>query len=280
TNTYNITMSLSSRIDLLRLLCRHASERLISHYMMLSRVAKPALTTERLNKLDRVIENRTDRVVIVCEMVKTPGNVAAIIRSCEAMGIQHVHVVDDQPYETFNDIAKGTEKWVSIHRHETTIECLDYLSRNGYRVWASDLSPGAEAFDELVRKQPPQHSIDSNYSTTRDYGRIAVVFGNEGTGVSDEMKQLSDKRVFLPMCGMVQSFNVSVSVGMTLAYLKMQGVLAGTLSPLEKERLRALWRIKSIPDHHLYYQRYNVPDHLQMFSNKATLPFIPAASLS
>ncbi|EFA78389.1 anaphase promoting complex subunit 3 [Heterostelium album PN500] len=256
----------------------------ISRYRELSRIARPVLSDERLDKLDSVLRSRTDRVAIVCDNVKTTGNVAAIIRSCEAMGIQHIHVIDDQPYTPFNDISKGTEKWVTVHRHHTPLDCVDYLKQQRYQIWSSDLCEGAIRFDNLVKTLPATTTTTSTTTTTTSIisqndndnddnnNRIAIVFGNEKSGVTEDMKILSDKRIFLPMYGMVQSFNVSVSVGMTLAMLQMQGVLGGSLSDFNKERLRALWLIKSIPDHQLYFERHGIKyNYLSLFTNKVPL---------
>ncbi|KAK5574512.1 hypothetical protein RB653_009765 [Dictyostelium firmibasis] len=88
---------------------------------------------------------------------------------------------------------------------------------------------------------------NNNKNFIKNDEKIALVFGNETNGISDLMRSLSDRRFYLPMIGLVQSFNISVSAAITLAFLKMQGVITPDLSPLDKIKLLNKFVLSSIP---------------------------------
>ncbi|KAM9979569.1 hypothetical protein ACTFIY_008817 [Dictyostelium cf. discoideum] len=97
--------------------------------------------------------------------------------------------------------------------------------------------------------------VNNNKNFIRNDEKIALVFGNESNGISELMRSLSDRRFYLPMVGFVESFNISVSVAMTLSFLKMQGVITPDLSPLDKIKLLNKFVLSSIPKNKLVLEK-------------------------
>jgi tRNA (guanosine-2'-O-)-methyltransferase len=189
---------------------------------------EPLLTDERRARIDRVIAARTRGVVPVLEGVDDPHNVAAVMRSAEAFGVQEVHVVDgSQGFVAARSVAQGTERWIDVQRHATAQACVTALRDRGYRVYVAAMD-GALSPEDLARE-----------------ARVAVVFGNEHAGVSAEMRALADGTYAIPMRGFVESLNVSVAAAITL-YGATQG-RAGNLSDEERKVLRARYVFASVP---------------------------------
>ena len=126
------------------------------------------------------------------------------MRHCEAFGIQEMHTVETLcRFDPNPDIARGTDQWVDVRRHSSTAGALAALRRDGYRIVATtphreDVTP--ETFD-----------------VTR--GPFALVFGTEHAGISDEVIAGADEFLRIPMCGMVESLNVSASAAILIYML-------------------------------------------------------------
>jgi tRNA(Leu) C34 or U34 (ribose-2'-O)-methylase TrmL len=99
-------------------------------------------------------------------------------------------------------VAKGTHHWLDVVRHVSSSGAVQSLHEDGYRVFVAAM--GAERTPESLREEP----------------RVAVVFGNEHRGVSDEMRELADGTFAVPMVGFVESLNVSVAAAVTLHVLR------------------------------------------------------------
>jgi tRNA (guanosine-2'-O-)-methyltransferase len=158
-------------------------------------------TEKRLNKIRNVIEKRQPSLRVVIENVHDPHNVSAIFRTCDAAGIPVVSLIYNT--ESFPKIGKKSSasafKWIKRERYKKVKSCYNKLREEGFRIYASQLSENAKNLYEL------------------DYtGKTAIVFGNEHRGISDEASELADERFLIPMYGMVQSLNVSVSAAVTI----------------------------------------------------------------
>jgi tRNA (guanosine-2'-O-)-methyltransferase len=160
------------------------------------------LLPERKERIDRAVAHRTRTLVVVLEAFCDPQNVNAVLRTCDAFGVQEVHVVEGpmKPWDRNKKISQNADKWLDVVRWRTTGECLGALRARGFRVCATSLGDGARALGEVPFDAP-----------------VALVFGNEHRGVSDEALALADVRFSIPMRGFVQSLNVSVAVAVTLA---------------------------------------------------------------
>jgi tRNA (guanosine-2'-O-)-methyltransferase len=168
-----------------------------------SRLGQPDfLLPERRERIDRAVASRTRSLTVVLEAFADPQNVNAVLRTCEAFGVQEVHVVEGpmKPYDRNKRISQNADKWLDVVRWRTTGECLDALAARGFAIYATDLSEGSRPLGE-VSFAP----------------RVALVFGNEHRGVSPEALARAHLRYAIPMRGFVRSLNVSVAAAVSLA---------------------------------------------------------------
>lgn len=162
----------------------------------------PFLLEERKNRIERVVANRTYSISPVVEGLLDLGNIAAVFRSADALGFQSVHVISNETekrYKKNRRISMGSEKWLDAELFKATSDCFEELRSRGYRI----------AVASIANDSVPIFEMDWTIPT-------AVVFGNEFRGVSMNALQMSDVRCYIPMAGMVDSFNVSVAAGIVM----------------------------------------------------------------
>lgn len=162
------------------------------------------MTPERYATLCRTVDCRTNYVTVLAENMFHGQNAAALMRHCEAFGVQRLHTVETVcPFEPNPTIARGTEQWVDLVRHGSTPEAIRTLKAAGYRIVAT--TPHRE------------DSTPETFDVAR--GPFALVFGTEHAGISDEAIAEADEFLRIPMCGMVESLNVSASAAILLYQL-------------------------------------------------------------
>ena len=195
------------------------------------------ITDERREVLQRTVDSRTHYMRILTENMFHPQNASAIMRHCEAFGIQQIHTVEDRcKFDPSVNIVRGTQKWVDVEHHDTTAEALATLKAEGYRIVATTphrCSATPETFD--VTK-----------------GKFALVFGTEHAGISDEVIAAADDFLMIPMCGMVESLNVSASAAILIYMLSeriRQTVDGWQLSEEQKLKLLTRWTMSSVRDY-------------------------------
>jgi tRNA (guanosine-2'-O-)-methyltransferase len=184
--------------------------------------------------IERVLSRRTRFVTVVLEDIVQAQNASAVVRTCECLGIQDIHIIENQSwFEVNRKVLKGSYKWITFHRYkkkgaDNTAACLIRLKEEGYRIWVTDPDPQAMP---LTGNIVPE-------------GRVALVFGNELRGISATALSMADRRARIPMFGFTESFNISVSAAILLSYI-LPGVRAGNneweLSEPEKTELRLTW---------------------------------------
>jgi len=193
----------------------------------MSRPAAETLIFERRReRIDRVVQNRTRSFTLVLERIGDPHNVAAILRSCEAFGVQDVHVVEHEKhgFRLNQKITQGCDKWLDLHFHRDMAACAQALKAQGFLFCVSDLSPGAEPYGVLPLAE-----------------KVAIVVGNEQDGVSDIARAHADRRFVIPMLGFSQSFNVSVTAAICLSLMRerrREKGIVGDLDATESDVLR------------------------------------------
>jgi tRNA (guanosine-2'-O-)-methyltransferase len=188
-------------------------------------------TPERLARMKSVLGFRQPDLRIVLEQVGNPHNASAVLRTCDAAGIMNVDVIGSaaEPMPLNDAITTRADKWLSIRFHGSTEACLEGLKREGYTVAVTHLGPDAIPYTSLDYTRP-----------------MAVVFGGEKDGISAAALAAADIRIKIPMFGMVQSLNLSVSVGI-IAYEAIRQRLAKgffdgpRLSPAELEDYLDRW---------------------------------------
>jgi len=193
------------------------------------------LLPERKARIDEVVARRTRTLVVVMEAFCDPQNVNAVLRTCDAFGVQEVHVVEG-PMKAFDrnkKISQNADKWLDVTRWTSTRACLEALKARGFAVHVTWLGEGTVGLADL------------------DFaGPVALVFGNESRGVSDEALALADARYAIPMRGFSQSLNVSVAAAVSLARAvdrrEAQRGRHGDLSEGEAEALRQRFYVLAV----------------------------------
>ncbi|MBS1902852.1 MAG: RNA methyltransferase [Bacteroidetes bacterium] len=155
----------------------------------------------RSERIARTLERRQPGLVLVLENVHDPHNVGAILRTCDAVGVQRVMMVYsiEQPPGIGTTSASGAVKWLEFKRYRSIKPCFDELHREGFQILATKIEPKAASIYAYDLTKP-----------------TALVLGNEHRGISDEAATLSDGLVYIPMMGMVESVNVSVASAICL----------------------------------------------------------------
>jgi tRNA (guanosine-2'-O-)-methyltransferase len=184
------------------------------------------LLPERRARIDEVVANRTRTLTVVMEALCDPQNVNAVLRTCEAFGVQELHVIEGpmKVYDPNKKISQNADKWLDVRRWSSTSECLAHLRAEGYRIYATHLGRGSVGLADLSFAP-----------------KVALVFGNEHRGVSDAAASMADANFTIPMLGFVQSFNVTVAAAITLARAVERRVAErGRHGDLEEAEARAL----------------------------------------
>ncbi len=209
----------------------------------ITRILRAHVSQRRSDEMERVLDNRTLNVAVVVDGMVDMGNVSAILRTAEAFGVQTVHAVDtSDAYKRSRRTTRGADKWLDRYRWADPESCLTSLREDGFTLMLSDAAADGQALSE-----------------TDLTGRVAWVFGNERDGVSDEARSLVDVSVRIPTSGFVESLNVSVAASIMLHETYRQRVVQlggnGDLSDRDRDRIRAVWYLKSVRESELIVQR-------------------------
>jgi tRNA (guanosine-2'-O-)-methyltransferase len=169
---------------------------------------KTFVTERRYELVSNVLEERTRYITVVLEDIYQSQNASAVLRSCECLGIQDVHVIENSNEYNINpDVTMGSNKWLDIHKYNeqenNSLHAINYLREKGYRIVAT--SPSTNDI-----KLP---DFDLNK------GKAAFFFGTELTGLSDVVLDNADEFVTVPMYGFTESFNISVCAALVMSHL-------------------------------------------------------------
>ena len=165
------------------------------------------LLESRIDTLNRALDMRTEYLTVMTENMFHAQNASAIVRHCEAFGVQNIHTVEDLcPFLPTLNIALGTDKWIDVKRHATTADAIKDLRKEGYRIIATT----------------PHHQSCTPETFDVKRGKFVLVFGTEKTGVSEEIMAEADEFLQIPMCGMVDSLNVSASAAILIYMLSQR----------------------------------------------------------
>ena len=161
----------------------------------------PIISAERRERLVNVATNRTEYVRLVLQDLFDPHNVAACMRSAEAFGILNVDVVStNSKFKKPSTTARGAQHWIHVHKYNTIKACVEHLKNSGYKLAAAyPPRAGVIPLKELPTEEP-----------------LAIIFGNEHNGLDAEWNDFIDYKFSIPMHGMVESFNISVSAALAL----------------------------------------------------------------
>jgi len=172
------------------------------------------MSPERYHRISHMLDQRQPDLTLVLEDVHKPHNLAAIARSCDAVGIGEIHAVaSDAKVRLKQDAAAGASRWIQVHRHTDAASCLADLRAGGFHLLAAHLSERAVSY------------LDVDYTRP-----TALVSGTELFGISAATAELVDQHVVIPMHGLVQSLNVSVATALVLYEARRQRQAAGLYS--------------------------------------------------
>lgn len=191
------------------------------------------ITDHKRNFVEKVLDQRTRHITVVLEDIYQSQNTSAVIRSCECMGIQDIHIIENESkYQINRKVLKGSYKWVDVIKHRgknrnNTEVCYQHLRSKGYKILATDPSPEGISIHDI--------SMDE---------KIALVMGNELHGTSSYAIDNADMKVNIPMFGFTESLNISVSAAIclnTFITALQKTSVNWHLTEEEKEVIRLRW---------------------------------------
>lgn len=169
------------------------------------------IAPERFHKIRRLLEQRQPDLTLVMDNVNKPHNLAAIIRSCDAVGINEVYAVSHRPsIKTKQHTAAGASRWVRLGLEESIVPIGEKLKHAGMQILVATYRPDSVDF----------RSVDYTKPT-------AIIVGEELKGPSQDALNLADHCIYIPMAGMVESLNVSVAAALILFEAQRQRSAAG-----------------------------------------------------
>ena len=171
------------------------------------------MTPERKDRIEFVLNHRQPDLTVVLENVFDPHNISAVMRTCDAVGIQEIYVLNTKIPRHKKWGARSSSsaaKWLTVHQFDNAEECFKALRKKYQHIYTTHLSTDAVSL------------YDINFS---DSG-VALVFGNEHAGVSDEIRALADGNFIIPQVGMIRSLNISVACAVSLYEAYRQKALA------------------------------------------------------
>ncbi|MGB0447051.1 MAG: tRNA (guanosine(18)-2'-O)-methyltransferase TrmH [Pseudomonadales bacterium] len=169
------------------------------------------MTPSRLAKFQRTLAQRQLDLTIITDQVNKGQNIAALLRTCDAVGMHRAHaVIPKEGYRDYSGTARGSQQWVEVCQHQSIVAALTTVKQQGMQIVAAHFSEQAVDFRQVDYTQP-----------------TALVMGAEMEGVSPQAVAAADHHVVIPMLGMVHSFNVSVAAAVILLEAQQQRQTAG-----------------------------------------------------
>lgn len=161
------------------------------------------MTSKRVARIKEVVSKRQKYLTIVLENIHDPHNVSAILRSADAVGVDKIFLIyNTNKFPKIGKVSSGSaKKWIELERYDNVKDCFKKLKSEKYKIYSTHISGS--------KKNVSLFELDLTK-------RTAIVFGNEHTGVSEEVKNLADKNFMIPMFGMIQSLNVSVATAVCM----------------------------------------------------------------
>ena len=160
------------------------------------------MTPERSDRLTKVLNKRQPDLTVVLENVFDPHNISAVMRTCDAVGIQDIYILNHKipAHKKWSEkTSSSAAKWLTIHQFTDAEECFAALRKNYKKIYTTHLSSDAVSLHELNLTEP-----------------VALIFGNEHNGVSEEIIAMADGNFIIPQVGIIKSLNISVACAVSL----------------------------------------------------------------
>lgn len=188
------------------------------------------MTPERRERLMGVLNKRQPDLTVVLENVQDPHNISAVMRTCDAVGIQEIYVLNNKIPRHKKWGAKSSSsaaKWLTVHQFSDVAECMAALRKKYDKIMTTHLAADAVSL----------YDIDFT-------GSVALVFGNEHSGVSEEVRALADGNFIIPQMGIIRSLNISVACAVSIYEALRQKTNAGHYEErrLPEEQFEILWK--------------------------------------
>lgn len=207
------------------------------------------ITEHKKIVMERVLAERTRFITVILEDIFKPHNASAVLRTCDCFGIQDIHVIEKiKSYKVNPYVTRGASQWVDLHRYfreegSSVQSCFQTLRQKGYKIYGTSPTPQSISIYDL---EPSE--------------KLALVFGNEHDGISDEVKSNCDGLVHIPMLGFTESFNISVAASILLFELiqKVEKYQHPDfyLSNDEKQLLKLKWYKSVVKNADLHQKAY------------------------
>ncbi len=187
------------------------------------------ITEERLEKIQKIVPQRSSSFIPVLENIYDRGNISAVMRSAEAFGFYEMHIIEgSEKFKESARVTQGADKWLNIYRWSNTTETLSFLKSRHVKIYATHLSKESIEIQDIPRSSGQQ---------------VALIFGNEKEGVTDQALEYCDGNILIPMKGFTQSFNISVAAALCFQEAAKQAETIGTSI---QEALTASYILKSL----------------------------------
>ena len=201
------------------------------------------MTEERQKRIQDVLHHRQNDLTVVLENVHDPHNIAAVMRSCDAVGISEIYVLNTGmiPHPKFGKRSSSSaQKWVNVHQFSEAKYCFEEIRKKYSKIYSTHLDENAVSLYDLEL-------------TTS----CALVFGNEHSGITKESLAYCDGNFIIPQVGMIQSLNISVACAVSIFEAFRQKKAAGhydknKLSIDQKNELLDFWEVDK-NDFSLFY---------------------------
>ncbi len=204
------------------------------------------MTPELTDKLINVLSKRQANLTVVMENVDDPHNISAVLRTCDAVGIQDIYILTTRipKHKKFGYKSSSSAlKWLTIHEFDNLEDCVAAVRKNFSKILTTHLSSDAvEIYD-----------IDFTDS-------VALVFGNEHDGVTEEFRNLADGNFIIPQMGIIQSLNISVACAVSIYEALRQKKVAGhydqaSLPKVQMDSLLTQWGVEELtPENYVPYK--------------------------
>lgn len=171
------------------------------------------MTPERHNRLSTVLSKRQPDLTVVLENVFDPHNISAVMRTCDAVGIQELFVITTKMprhKKWGTRSSSSAAKWLTIHQFDRVDDCVKEIRSRYTQIFTTHLAQNSVSLYELDLTQP-----------------TALVFGNEHGGLSEEILSVADGNFIIPQAGIIRSLNISVACAVSIYEAYRQKEKAG-----------------------------------------------------
>jgi len=215
-----------------------AVELMVSKDKLLLNHLSQYVSDHKKSFIEKVLGQRTRHLTLVLEDIYQSQNASAVVRTCECLGLQDIHIIESESsYSVNKRVLMGANKWIDLHRYKmkgfnNTEICFRKLRDLGYQILATDPSPDGIPLNEIP--------VDN---------KLAIVMGNELRGTSKFALENADQKIFIPMQGFTESLNISVSAAIclyTLTTKLRQSSVPWQLTEDERLQLQLQWFRKII----------------------------------